>query len=344
MFKFRRIPKRMSVSVNKKLQLKNKREEIARLQLENAKRIKTEKEQSEKNRVEKLHADVSTELIQALPFKNQNKLCDFTTKTNLPKYVNQERTLNDKLTKTIVHVMNHKYGLGDYLRGSILLAQYAKFFNVNFNLDMSMHPLSKCLTVEAETLVREVECFEYNEGVDEMDVKLYSFIRKFINSKDETLYVSTNLNYNMSLVSKDIKDFINLSMCFKQEYYTDINLEKYRVLHIRCKDDCFNTDFNDTRLITEIRKLHLGKDTVVISNNYSLKHKLNKLFGFYFIDQETHHFAMANDISELKTTIIEYIILSKSYHTYCFSYYKHGSGFSEQCSILNNIPYSVTIL
>jgi hypothetical protein len=79
-----------------------------------------------------------------------------------------------------------------------------------------------------------------------------------------------------------------------------------------------------------------------MSNNYSLKQNLNKLCGFYFIDSKAVHTANAsNNLNGLYSTIIDYIILSKSSQTYCFSYYAHGSGFSEQCSVLNNIPYTV---
>jgi glycosyl transferase family 25 len=68
--------------------------------------------------------------------------------------------------------------------------------------------------------------------------------------------------------------------------------------------------------------------------------KLSILFGFYFYNNTTHHIALKEKY-DLTTTIVEYIILSKSSCNYCFSYYGHGSGFSEQCSVLNNIPYSV---
>jgi hypothetical protein len=343
MFTFRKTPKRTSVSVADKIQLAKKK---VMLQIENAKRIKEEKEQAEKKRIEMLHTNVTNDFLQELPYKNQHQLSNFKTKMNIPNYVTTVRSLNDNLQKTIVHVMNNNYGLGDFIWGSILLAQYAKYHNINFKIDMSMHHISKCLLVEPELLVRDnIESILYN-WKDEDDIKLYSLLKQFIASNEPTFYISTNLNYNKNLVSQDIKNYINSCLCFKQEYYigADINMEKYRVLHIRCKDDCFDTNFQDSNLILEIKKLNLSKDTVVISNNYSLKQKLNKLFGFYFIDKGTHHFASINGFAELETTIIEYLILSKSCHTFCFSYYNHGSGFSEQCSILNNIPYNVTIL
>ena len=152
--------------------------------------------------------------------------------------------------------------------------------------------------------------------------------------------------YNINIVTSDIQNYINSCFKFKQFYYDEVNklfnLTNYNVLHIRCNDDCFNCDFNDISLITKIQILKLNKNTIVISNNYSLKQKLNKLFGFYFINSKAVHTAnSSNNLNDLYTTIIEYIVLSKSSRTYCFSYYNHGSGFSEQCSVLNNIPYII---
>ena len=253
-------------------------------------------------------------------------------------------------TKTIWHVLDcsNGNGFGDYLRGSILLSQYAKYFNVNLKLNVSRHKISKYLNIESEKLTEtniHSVCFNSNEDNDKV---LYSLIQEFINSNEDNIYITTNLYYNMNLVSNDSKDYINSFFTFKEHYFNLknqlFNLDKYEVLHIRCKDEHFNTDFEDNYLLSEIIKLQLTCNTVIISNNYSLKRKINKLFGFHFIDKDAYHTAKIKGGGELELTIIEYIILSRSQHTYCFSYYHHGSGFSEQCSVLNNIPYNVIYL
>jgi hypothetical protein len=257
---------------------------------------------------------------------------------------------NMNCDKTIVHVYDYNlFGFGDYLRGSILLAQYAKTFNINFKMDVSRHNMSKCLINETKILSTKEKIKEFHYiGKENNDNILYLFINNFINSNETTLYLSTNFFYNINLVTDDIKNYINSFLIFKQEYY-DItkelfNLQNYNVLHIRCTDDNFNTDFEDNYLLTEIIKLQLNYNTIIISNNYTLKKKINKLFGFYFIDKQACHTAKINDYTELELTIIEYIILSKSSNTYCISYYHHGSGFSEQCSVLHNIPYNIMCL
>ena len=277
---------------------------------------------------------------------NNNKIVN--PKYNIKFYNNLNSNVNSK--KTIINVLDYSSGIGDFLRGSIFLAQCAKFFNVNLELYMSNHNIIKCLKNENEN-ENKIHINNHNhygfsgDNNNSDKFKLLLLINKFKKSKNTKLYITTNLNYNINCVSSDIKNYINSCFKFKQFYYDEINklfnLQKYNVIHIRCQDDNFDRDFNDNLLISKINNLKLNNNTIVISNNNSLKQKLNKLFGFYFIDSKAVHTANITNVNDLYSTIIEYIILSKSLQTYCFSYYRHGSGFSEQCSVLNNVPYTV---
>jgi hypothetical protein len=262
-------------------------------------------------------------------------------------YNNLNSNINSK--KTIIHVLDHSNGFGDYLRGSIFLAQCAKFFNINLELDVSNHTIYNCIENNNEThnINNKIHSFYYSGDDNYTDkIKLVLLINKFKKSNNTKLYITTNLNYNIKILTRDVVNFINSYFKFKNFYYDEVTklfpLTDYKVLHIRCKDECFDGEFNDETLISKIIELQLNKNTIVISTNYSLKQKLNKLFGFYFIDTKVVHTAnTSNNSNDLYSTIIEYIILSKSSQTYCFSYYNHGSGFSEQCSVLNNVPYVV---
>ncbi len=346
---------RMQSQIQARKQAKEQAQTRMQAQIQARKQAKEQaKEQAQKKM--QAHIQVKSQATKILLLENQKSL-PLKNKTQL-RIINYQNNIIDlhnninsniNCNKTIVHVLDNSNGFGDFLRGSFLLAQYAKYFNINFKIDVSRHPISKCFNIETELLSTsdKINLITYN-GINKNDRILYSLIVEFINSNKENLYITTNLFYNMDLITPDIKDYINSFLTFKQKYY-DIakelfNLEKYNVLHIRCKDDNFNTDFKDNNLLSEIIKLQLSNNTIVMSNNYALKKKINNLFGFYFIDMESHHSGNTTDYTNLESTIIEYIILSKSSHTYCFSYYEHGSGFSEQCSVLNNISYNVVFL
>ena len=272
-----------------------------------------------------------------------------------PYYCNNniKRTINDNANcnKTVVCVLTHNYphGFGDYLRGSISIAHYAKYFGINFKLSMNTHLIGKYVINNNENAFQLTEIknihghSKYNE--------VYDIFTQFMKSNEKILYITTNLIYSMKLPTQDIKNTINSFLIFKPKYYEMaeqmFNLKKYDVIHIRCSDECFDTKLNTIKINTlfkEIKNLQLSSNTIIMSNNYSLKKLIHETLGFYFIDKKSVHTAKEKNLNELESTIIEYIILSKSSHTYCFTCYNHGSGFSEHCSVLNNIPYQVTFV
>ena len=250
--------------------------------------------------------------------------------------------------KTLMNVLDYSNGIADYLRGSILLAQYAKHYHVQFKLNVSQHAIRACMERPCEPISKPLNKLLISHKYTPLNYQIVPLIQMFLQSSETTLYMYNNLFYDRELLTSDIKQYINSFFTFKSHYYKDVQrlfpLKHYQVLHIRCKDSEFTTSFTDNNLLAEIIKLQLPPTTMVMSNNYHLKHKLHKLFGFYYFDEHVSHIAHTEDSNDLYSTILEYIVLSKSQRTYCFSYYGHGSGFSEQCSILNDVPYSVVFL
>ena len=99
--------------------------------------------------------------------------------------------------KTIISVFDYNhFGFGDYLRGSILLAQYAKHFNINFKMDISKHDISEYLNNEPEYMLsnEHIHVFSFN-GNDKINSSLHKLINDFRYSKKENLYIITNLYY-----------------------------------------------------------------------------------------------------------------------------------------------------
>lgn len=250
--------------------------------------------------------------------------------------------------KTIIHVYNSCYGagLGDFLRGSIILAQCAKHFNLNFHISIEQHPILNYMKNQ-EVVLEELSPLNKKIHRCTRDCKhLYQVLSQFMNSSDKTIFIQCNLSYLIKFVTPDIKNYINNRFDFKDEYYDSAlqytsQFKQYTVLHIRCLDHHIFGDYKDDNLIDKIANLKLDKNTIVMASNYSVKKSISEMFGYYFIDKEAGHSDLSYYCPELYLTVIEYIILSKSVRNVCFSYYKHGSGFSEHSSVLNNIPYQV---
>ena len=283
-------------------------------------------------------------------------LDDDTSRNVFPKdnIVDRTNELNSSMAipKTIVHVLNQMNGFGDFLRGSLCLATIAKHYNVRLQLDLSSHLISTCILHETLAIPDQVKFKSIHIGDNcDTDRTLLESIDRFVqNSQEHNIYVYTNSFYNEDFVTQDIKNYINNFLTFKPHYY-DIakslfDFPFYNVVHVRCLDTAFHTGFpEDNYLIMRIIELNLPqKNTLVMSNNYALKLRLKDVFGFQFLDMDAYHSAFASNADAMMSTVVEYILLSKSSRNYCFSYYNHGSGFSEQCSRLNNVPYTVTFL
>ncbi len=265
------------------------------------------------------------------------------------RQIDFSHSINTFHEKNIVHVFNSNYitGFGDFLRGSIALAQYAKHFNIGFKIIITDHPIKQCLYESPnETVPTEKIHRLYSTEDSTLNHHMYSLLMNFMKTQEDTIYIETNLLYNSKLLTSDIKEYINSVFRFKDFYYDDIkklNLTSYNVLHVRCMDHQFDGEVNCDSALNEIIKLQLNKNTMILSNNSFLKQKIHKLFGYFYIDSTPVHTANASS-DELYSTILDYLVLSKSTYTYCLSYYAHGSGFSEQCSALHDIPYVVRLL
>lgn len=243
--------------------------------------------------------------------------------------------------KTLVHVyLDKSFGFGDYLRGSICMAQQAKRYNFNLKLDVSGHPIHHYMAkVEQFNPVNVQKLFNCIDSVETMAYLL----NKFQTSTETTLYVASNFFYELPL-SQEVKDFVNSSLEFKEEYYyktaVSLPLPAYSVLHVRCSDDHF---IEMDSLLKNIATLSLDCETLVLSSSYALKKNLESIYGFFVLDNKPSHCAFSTDVSELESVVIDYIILSKSKSTKCISFYGHGSGFSEHCSVLHDVPYQLIV-
>jgi hypothetical protein len=247
--------------------------------------------------------------------------------------------------KTIVQVFDYSRGLGDLLRGTICLAQYAKQLNMNFKIDVSRHHIAKYLGPKDDLGVANAIVISMVEAqFTDQRRYMYECLKEFKRSNHTNIYLTCSHFYNENLLSQDIKNTINNFFTFKPEYYRKaaelFPLDDYEVLHIRLTDENFDTDFRDNGLFLEVLKLQLPPNTIVLSNNNSVKKRINMLFGFHYIDGEAVHSRSAEN-SDLEKMVFDYIILSRSRATYCFSYYEHGSSFSEQCSVLNDVSYTL---
>ena len=247
------------------------------------------------------------------------------------------------MRKTLVNVyLDKTFGYGDYVRGCIYLAQLSAENGLDFEFDVSQHPI--CFFMVSDKGSENTEVLRVFHG--EMSAEVWKQKLDDFAASDETrLRVSTNFFYDNSKITKDLKGAVNSKLQIRPEYYRKVDellpLSRYNVLHVRCSDE---NGIDLPRIVQSTRMLQLPKNTVVLSSDFNTKKKLQEMFGFHMCETRPAHTAYSTNVAELESVLIDYIILSRSASTYCFSFYGHGSGFSEQCSMLHDVAYTVCSL
>lgn len=292
-----------------------------------------------------------------------------------------KKKFTNKKLKKIVNVFQLDYlngksqGLGDFIRGSFCFMQLAQLLNLEFDIDISNHPISKFVIFSSP-----VEGLDYNKvmiydnhnyNIDPSTTKMYneksinitpSFMNKtinWLNSQDcEILGFFSNAHpfyykhteYGKNLINSKLQP--NLLM----ESYIDNRLKElglskknYGVIHIRSGDKyLLNQEEISNEFIDKIKNIlnkfivHDRKYLILSDCNY-LKNTLKTYPNFYISVNNIEHLggeSINKDNEEgIINTMIDYYMMSYSNAIMCLSVYGHISGFSKYCSVLNNIPF-----
>ena len=160
---------------------------------------------------------------------------------------------------------------------------------------------------------------------------------------DDRIFIKNCLKYN-----KILENELNN----KKELYNLIP-NNYNVIHIRSGDKYLiynnnNTNVTDlihklTRIIEEYITNNTNKQIVLLGDSNNILNILVKQYPqlINFNNDISHMGEGVNcTYDNIKNNMIEFYIISESSSIYSISTYHHGSGFSNWCAEINNIPYT----
>jgi hypothetical protein len=286
------------------------------------------------------------------------------------------KTFQNRKLKRIVNVYQLKYtngaaqGLGDYIRGCFCLMQVSSLLGLEFDMDLTNHPMSKFIA-------QEVNSVKYNanyETIAKYENINYIPINSKVFTKDSIRFLSELINKLNSLDCEIFFTFCNSLPMFDNyqqmgRYFvrsklapnevmqqninislTRLNLKpkQFAVIHVRSGDKYMlkNNQLNPfvIKKITSIlaKNMKLGTKYLVLSDNNEIKILLKKIFPQVII-QITNivHLGESENPSEqaVMETLLDFYIMSNSFQIISFSPYNWGSGFSQWCATLHNIPF-----
>ena len=286
------------------------------------------------------------------------------------------KTFQNKKLKRLVNVYQLKYtngpaqGLGDYIRGCFCLMQISSLLGLEFDMDLTNHPMSKFL-------VQEENSVKYNANYQEIakyENINYIPINSKVFTKDSIRFLSELINKLNSLDCDNFFTFCNSLPIFdnykqigryfirskltpnevmKQNINTSLsNLglksKQFAVIHIRSGDKYMlkNNQLNPFALkkITGIlaKNMKPGTRYLILSDNNQIKLLLKRIFPHVTI-QMTNIVHLGESVNPsdqaIMETLLDFYIMSNAFQIISFSPYNWGSGFSQWCATLHNIPF-----
>lgn len=275
---------------------------------------------------------------------------------------------NTKLKKIVnVYQLNYKngksFGLGDFIRGCFFLNQLCYILQIEFDLDISKHPMSKFIENCTKNFDIDYDSITIDQTLklntrDEIHKYAENLIQQLNNHNSEIYYLCTNEfpfcdNVKHNAIQKIKSNLIpnNTMNNYIDETLYNLKLKKneYVTIHIRTGDKYLTTNELHNKadikniinfLITNTNK---NKKYLIISDSNKLKYHLRIFFNFYMTFNQIEHlggeFSPSEENDGVKNTLLDFYLMSYSNAVISLSCYSHGSGFSKWCAKIHNIPY-----
>ena len=270
-------------------------------------------------------------------------------------------------------------GFGDYLRGCFCLYQVSKILGLEFDMDLKKHPKSKFLATKAT----DSDNINYNEicrfnndnyaGVDsnqQLKKKSPEFLNELVNhlnsiNNNENYYLFSNSFPIFSKIRNEAKQFIKLKIAPNQLMQQNIRLRMsnlglkrkgYSVIHMRVGDgyllsnDTVNREsllFLDQISNFLTKNINPESKNLLLSDNNYIKKLMKERFPSLIIqNRPITHLGEQSELSdvEVMNTMLDFYTMANSNKIFSFSKFGWGSGFSEWCSVVYNIPYVKIII
>lgn len=286
--------------------------------------------------------------------------------------------ITNKQLKRLVNVYQLKYtngvaqGLGDYIRGCFCLLQISVVLGLQFDMDLTNHPMSKFLVksdIKYDDInyqqIAKYENINYipiNSQIYEKDTA--RFLNEFIKNMNalktnvENYYTFCNSFPILDNFTDNSRRFIRSKLApnelMQQHIQAAMNnlqlkARQFAVIHIRngdkymLKNNQLNPFVIKKIVNTLVKSLKPGTKYLVLSDNNQIKILLKKIFPQLIIQMTNiMHLGESVDPREeaIVETLLDFYLMSNAYQIVSFSPYNWGSGFSQWCSVLHNIPFT----
>jgi len=266
-------------------------------------------------------------------------------------------------------------GFGDFLRGCFFVRQLSKILNIDFELDISNHPISNYIINNGKNENINYNNINWITGLNRPDPNIVSFSTNPPNNKYIDINYVNQIISNMNKTENEVfalftnsfpiyynftdegKEFMKSKLIPNDimSKYIDDSLNKltltknsYAVIHIRTGDNSLTTKSVEISIINKIKYIinkivNPQKKYLIISDNNCIKLIFNNKSNCYFNITKIEHLGGEHNtnknIDGIKNTLLDFYLMSYSNSILSMSIYDHISGFSKYCSEIYKIPF-----
>ncbi|MHB1909699.1 MAG: hypothetical protein ACYCQJ_12660 [Nitrososphaerales archaeon] len=254
--------------------------------------------------------------------------------------------------KIIRHVFQTEYttekrvpGLGDFLRGCFALYQICQHKDWEIRIVFNNHPyLSKCFEGSSEDDLdwRSVVFVPWRfQGMN--------YLLRYLESCPGDVSVSTNMFAKCYPVTCGFQTLMRQALrptkILQEAYASKVTVppKTYGVLHLRLNDDHRTgnekiLDLVEKQVWPQIKADGIA-DVYLISSDKNIRVQLVEKYGCKTIDTTPTHLGVENhNLETVLDTMVDFLFMGNAQIIYQASINSWGSGFSEWCAKIYNVP------
>jgi len=232
------------------------------------------------------------------------------------------------------------WGLGDVLRGTLQMYMLSKKLGFQFNVDTSLHPISKYLVPIKHP---------YNDVIQAnkdaiMLISADEPLEQMIQGLPDGLYCFFTNAHCTEAFDEDSRIFMKKLLTpvasLEEELRDYIPFHPYSILHFRLGDNELvgQTQTNVSREILHMIQANKEPNSVLISDSFSLKIHPEATKEIFVLNTVPKHLGKCSNEESIKDTLIDFFLLSRATHIKTYSCYPWVSGFVSWAGMIYDIP------
>jgi len=305
--------------------------------------------------------------------------------------------MQNKVSK-VINVYQEKYtndeyctGLGDFIRGTLCLLQYANIQSLDCDMHYANHPIADFLhhRKEEDIIINpfRVFCYKSNHLDNNTLRKIKNDFAGVIDKNphciqlNSTTFAIYTIAYPMQPISDTHKERVRNALWPTPAFQKSIDAtmarmqiqpKEYNLIHVRTGDEyLMHGAYTSTQITIDCKRAfrkvfpnhELTKKNndkrgeekrddnhqenqptkyVIISDNVTLKQNIKRAFPSLIVEcNPISHLGenACGKTEEVVNTLVDFFLIANAKKVFGFSSLTHGTGFSQQCCQIYDVPY-----